>query len=118
MGDICLIKGWSIGVLAFSVLQVGGDFFIQEKREFFAVPMLDGVQLLNLCLSLFERRSLASTTVSTMKRTVEVAALAKLILYQYSPSSVQVDNCFPRANLMKPLHEAMVVRNWDSLSSL
>ena len=105
-------------VLDFSVLQFGGDLFIQEKKEVFAVPMFEGVQFLNLCLSLFERRSLARTTVSTMKRTVEIPPLAKLILYQYSPSSVQVDNCFPRANLMKPLHDAMVVRNWDSLSSL
>ena len=97
---------------------VEGDFFIQEKRDFLPLSMIVGLQLFNLCLILLERLSLASNMVRKMKRTVEVTPLAKLILYQYSPSSLQVDNCLPNAKLMKPLQEAMVVRSLDSLTNL
>ena len=53
---------------------------------------LSGRCLFNLFLILFERLSFAIKIVITMKRTVEVALLAILTVYQYCPLSSHTES--------------------------
>ena len=70
----------------------------QDFVLFVVLKILSGRCLFNLFLILFDRLSLAIKIVITMKRTVEVALLAMLTVYQYCPLSWHTESSLWMAN--------------------
>ena len=96
----------------------GGALWNHDFDLSFISNHLSGRNLFIFDFTLLDLLSLAIRHVIVMNKTVLMAELRRLTLYQYAASFSQEDNSFAIAKLMKDLQLLSECRNFGSLKNL